>query len=75
MSGVGVTHIKFYDASGRQLGELLRARCRRFSMQAAADHRKMDYYWQHVSRAAATATVGNLVFKYRGGVSMFSHAE
>jgi len=34
--------IKFYNAAGALVGEVARAKMRRFSMQAASDHRKMD---------------------------------
>lgn len=39
-----MTTIKFYDANGKLVGEVDRSSCKRFSMQAASDHKKMDAF-------------------------------
>jgi hypothetical protein len=36
--------IKFYDAKGTLVGEVEASNARRFSMQAAANHKKMDKF-------------------------------
>lgn len=50
--------ITFYNAAGEQLAHIKRAKCARFSMQAASDHRLMDQFKQQNAAAARAAIDG-----------------
>ena len=68
--------IKFFDASGSEIGSVERSSCKRFSMQAAADHRAMDAFKaKNPSVESALIERGSLRFKFAFGRSQFVAAD
>lgn len=60
--------IIYFDADGKEVGREPASNAKRFSMKAAADHRKMDAY-KRAHPTVETAKLRSLVFYYRDGES------
>ena len=58
-----INEIIFFNGAGQPIGSVSRSAYRRFSMQAAADHRAMDLY-RSEHPLATLALIGSFRFEF-----------
>ena len=60
--------IQFFNAAGTLVGEVDRSNCKRFSMQAASDHKKMDAF-KAAHPEVVSAELPQFSFRFDNGQS------